>query len=255
MDASHVYKPIVQNTFRILTILSLEPELSASLREYSLLNPPEYYALSYAWTHESLTASINCDGAPLPVTSDLLEGLRCISTVNGCQSLWADAIYINQIDGDEPVHQVVNMPRIYRNALEDYIWLGPWQYDSDLTMNDITSTSDRFEDVDLDALHLRSDVMGFADWRPGQTSFHPLSLSFLIRRPWFCRLWTYQEIILARTVTFFSGYEKKDLNSFLEFAKLMLDTGFLTYFSKGDPHLPLGEFGADKAGKKCTGEI
>jgi hypothetical protein len=240
MDTSYGYKPISENNFRILTILSVKPELSTSLREHSMLDPPDYCALSYAWTHEPLTASINCDGKMLPVTPDLFEALQCISTVSGCQSLWVDAICINQLDQDEKSHHVFNMHRIYRKAVEVYIWLGPWQYDSHLAMNDITSISDRFEDVDLDALHLNSDVLAFADWRPGQTKFHPVQLFFLIGRPWFRRLWTYQEVLLARKATFFCGYEKKDLNSFLEFAKLMLDTGFLTYFRKGDPHIPLG---------------
>ena len=250
MDGSYVYKRIVPNSFRVLTVLNVEPNLSASLKEYSLLDPPEYYALSYAWNHEPLTASINCDGRTLAVTPDLLEALRCISIVNGCQNLWVDAICVHQSDHDEKAHQVVNMNQVYRNALEVYIWLGPWQYDSHLAMDDITSISDKFEDVDLDALHLRSDIMDFADWRPGRTNFHPVHLFFLFSRPWFRRLWTYQEIVLARTATFFCGYEKKDLKSFLEFAKLMLETGFLHYFRKGDPHIPLGNLNQIRQARK-----
>ena len=240
MEASYVYDPILRNSFRVLTILSVEPELSASLKGYSLVTPPEYYALSYAWNHEPLTASIDCDGHTLAVTPDLLECLRSLSTVNGCQNLWVDAICIYQTDNDEKAHQVENMHQIYRNAQEVYVWLGPWQYDSHLAMADITSISDKFGGVNLDALHLRSDVMDFADWHPERTKFHPLQLFFLISRPWFRRLWTYQEILLAKTATFFCGYDKKDLDAFLEFAKLMLDTGFLHYFKKGDPHIPLG---------------
>jgi Heterokaryon incompatibility protein (HET) len=50
--------------------------------------------------------------------------------VNGCQSLWVDAICINH--NDDKAQQVANMHEIYKNAADVYIWLGPAKDDSDL---------------------------------------------------------------------------------------------------------------------------
>jgi hypothetical protein len=166
------------------------------------------------------------------VTQDLYEGLRCISTVNGCQYLWVDAICISQNNDVEKAHQVANMHEVYRQAADVYVWLGPAANKSDQAMEDVTCISNMFEDVDFRHLSSRPDIRAFANWEPESTKFHLRPLYHLMSRRWCSRLWAYQEVMLARDGTIFCGYAKKDLSSFLEFATLMHRTGFVSWIEE-----------------------
>ena len=101
---------------------------------------------------------------------------------------------------------------IYRSACQTTIWLGPERNDSTLamdTLNDLGSriavdwntytcylmgqNEDEFSVVDL------GETLGFV---PKQWT----SITRLLERPWFERLWIWQEIRLAKRVAVVCGY-------------------------------------------------
>ncbi len=183
-----VHRRVKENDLWVLTVIQLEPEIVTTLSEHSLAQPPEYHAISYAWTHEALTSRIVCNGKDLAVTPDVLECLRCLSTINGCQDLWIDAICIDQEDKEEKAHQVANMHEVYKNAVHVQVWLGPAENKSDLAMDTIKTISDKFEDVHISRIAARQEIMSFGHNLLMSNPSIPLALWHLYSRSWFRRL-------------------------------------------------------------------
>lgn len=141
--------------------------------------------------------------ASLPVTKNLHEALEHLRFKNESRLLWIDAICVNQQDLKERGSQVQHMPDIYSSADSVLIWLGPHsdssgdvmkycnelgpQITRDLDRGTITAASPN--DVDLDSEAFRSRMSPDVKlWS---------SICELLSRPWFGRLWIWQEVMLA----------------------------------------------------------
>ena len=224
-------KSLPENKFRLIELISLEPEIEIRLvevdygasEEENEEEKKEYFAVSYCWGTEADTERIVivderegsgvCHRRFLDVTPHLKEGLRCLYTVlvgaegqswSRSQSprLWIDAICINQADKKEKAVQVKKMYLIYHGAKEVYVWLGPEAEESAAVISAIRDAS-RVEEADADLqtrlLNLKSEAPRLFD----VAMFKPLAA--LSRRAWFRRLWTVQEYVLGEKVRFFCG--------------------------------------------------
>ena len=132
-----------------------------------------YIALSYVWGNPEDQVPITIEDQHLLVTSNLDSALRHIRHVKNEILIWADAVCINQTDDEEKGQQVAQMGDVYKNALRTIIFLGEG-----------TAMSDRHMSI-LESTHF--PVVGS----------HDLALSIL-SRPWFSRIWTFQELILSK---------------------------------------------------------
>ena len=84
-----------------------------------------YEALSYVWGSASNPQSIRIDGHHFPVTANLHAALLCLRDAYLERLIWVDAICINQGDDAEKATQVQLMARIYAQARNVIVWLGP----------------------------------------------------------------------------------------------------------------------------------
>ncbi|CCT74743.1 related to heterokaryon incompatibility protein (het-6OR allele) [Fusarium fujikuroi IMI 58289] len=84
----------------------------------------KYEAVSYVWGRSDITSTIICNGAALPVTTNLELGLRTFRLEDRSRYLWADAVCINQKDEGEKSQQVRKMDKIFREADHVLCWLG-----------------------------------------------------------------------------------------------------------------------------------
>lgn len=141
MSSAYAYRPLVKARveIRLLTLdhpptplrdAHGEPEtrrlISGSLVHISLNERPSYKALSYAWgALASPRYPILVDGDAVMVTQNLHEALELFQTLPRIPTLWIDAVCINQADDGEKRTQVPLMHRIYGEAEETLIWLGP----------------------------------------------------------------------------------------------------------------------------------
>ena len=211
----YIYTPLPPGHIRLLHVppqLGSKGTVSCKLKIFSLHGGPQYEALSYAWGTEQAFEHIVCNGAKLPVTPHLLEGLRSISKALFVQWLWIDAICINQSDDIERASQVMQMVQIYSAAARVVVWMGP----SDITANLISNIRACFEDIDEVA---EDDLSGD---QVRQILSHLLArndFAKLFTTSWFERLWVIQEVVLAHRAIALYGTQVVGLWSVLELGR------------------------------------
>ncbi|KAH6863056.1 heterokaryon incompatibility protein-domain-containing protein, partial [Alternaria alternata] len=119
---------------RSIRVLDLAPgtwdePVNCSLRTVHLDDDdPRYEAISYAWGDHNDRKPVICNGYAITTTRSLFEALQRFRHVNTTRTLWADALCINQADGDEKTLQVRLMSYIYTKAVRVLVWL---QHDDD----------------------------------------------------------------------------------------------------------------------------
>jgi hypothetical protein len=148
---------------------------------------------------------------PLSVYSNLVAALRRVRRPDEALLIWADAICINQNDLEERTSQVQLMSDIFAGAEEVYACLSEGDDDSALP-NDRTIRLMKFFAQNPEQHFLK----GFGDATNITTrSFILITLGNLmlfLRKRWWRRIWTAQEVILARRITMY--YFGKDTISY-----------------------------------------
>jgi len=118
---------------RRIRVLDLHPTrpgtkapLSGTLRTVSLDQNTSFSTLSYCWGPDSQSPSqnITCAGHEIPITQNCHDALSTLSSHFKVQTIWVDAICINQNDDPEKGLQIPLMKDIYGKAKRVYIWLG-----------------------------------------------------------------------------------------------------------------------------------
>ncbi|KAL8905664.1 MAG: hypothetical protein Q9207_002478 [Kuettlingeria erythrocarpa] len=231
---------------RLMTLHSRETsdEIRVTLKNVTLnpKSPPSYEALSYAWgsaqdkvpiqirTAEGIkgtlsesirrlskryrlsTHQVDWRYSSLEVTRNLAVALEHLRYDHKPRALWVDAICINQQDLQERSAQVQLMGDIYRSANQTIVWLGPDEDNSSLALeilDDLGSKirydyytytyppvgkSENDDTLANNKKHLPWDQMEWA------------SIRRLLQRPWFERLWIWQEVMLAHHVVVVCGF-------------------------------------------------
>jgi len=136
------YRPldIDVNEIRLITLLLSDDQdiVRCDFEHVSLINPPEFSALSYCWGKPDITKEILINGIPFPVTTNLESALRHL-VAKGYSRLWVDAMCINLKDKDEKSQQLLWMGSIYRRAKEVVAWIGEENVDSNAAIDAIAS--------------------------------------------------------------------------------------------------------------------
>lgn len=164
--------------------------------------PPDFEALSYTWgsAENPIDIFVGSSGCyTLAVTQNLAEALPYLRLEDRTRTLWIDAICVNQSDMAERTSQVKRMADIYSKATRVIVWLGPASEDSSMAI-DFFNTICSETAVDLQTYSFRPTS---ADtWWADANVPVPLdqaqsnSISSLLSRPWFERLWIWQEVRL-----------------------------------------------------------
>ncbi|KAF2454605.1 heterokaryon incompatibility protein-domain-containing protein, partial [Lineolata rhizophorae] len=184
-DVDAVYGSVpIEPEKRDVRLLQLQPgsyndPIVCSLRVVSLLDHPEYQALSYCWEDPTDRKPITVNSNKFFVTSALECALRNIRDKNIQKLLWVDAICINLQDVREKNHQVRHMMKIFRFADIVLIWLGGKTNDSELAMKMLDDLASLY--------HLRQYWV--------RKNRHGLqALRKLLSRPYWHRRWVVEEI-------------------------------------------------------------
>ncbi|KXX75458.1 Heterokaryon incompatibility protein 6, OR allele [Madurella mycetomatis] len=207
---------------------------------------PPYTALSYVWgdgtmTHRIFVRPAGTEGSGLPgsaevttlaITESMHTVLVHLRDTQEMVTLWADQLCINQEDDVEKSHQVQLMGRIYANAKQVVVWLGPAADESDAVMEAWREIGQAARDLGLEQYYTREKLpllhkMMFdpepddpvtnrfsALVRQAVDVFLPLirdnSIWKWFCRPWFERAWVIQEFCLCEYVLLACGEKRLD---------------------------------------------
>ncbi|KAH6618697.1 heterokaryon incompatibility protein-domain-containing protein [Boeremia exigua] len=179
-----------------------------------LSKAPQYEAISYCWGSTDLCTGIFVStpyhGQQVyRVTENLATCLHSLLVCHQPEKdrpgyIWVDQICINQMDVTERNSQVKQMSEVYKTAARVIVWLGQ---KSGFNLHD----ADLILDPDL-----------YMDWH-GRTILDQTPEWAIFGRPWFSRIWVFQEAVFAKSVSFLLGTELSSWKSFIQMADTILD--------------------------------
>lgn len=200
---SSVSFPTIDPTRQIRLLhlsLNRERSLVCRLHVVSIDDPPPYEALSYVWGNADDLQDLAIDGHAFRVTKNLYAALNYLLLPHGAvRVLWIDAICVNQgteqSDLAERSHQVRLMSHIFSGATNVIAYLGV-PYAGLFEALEFLTVAAGGQQLHVDRL-----TQG-ADWSIPQVC---TALISFFNRPWWGRIWTVQEPIVARKVSFQFG--------------------------------------------------
>lgn len=170
--------------------------------------------MSYRWG-DPRGHSVKCNDQILPVNGNLYYALQRFRLPKQPRLLWVDDICINQDDEKERSQEVQIFHRIYTEAKNVLIWLGPESEDSDVAMDFFLSMmshlSNKRSKQEITDPNLPS--LNNAAYRTRKM----IALNNLLNRPWFTRVWTLQEGAFATRAAVVCGRKELPFSLFEEF--------------------------------------
>ncbi|KAF6822349.1 HETdomain-containing protein [Colletotrichum plurivorum] len=245
---SAVYAPLpdANSYIRLLRIQSVEAtpseatQIRCVLEIFAIEQAPPYNAISYTWGPPTPTQSIYVDGQPREVRENCKAVLLQAYGWGPGEYYWIDAICINQSNLEEKGSQVALMGDLFGKAKIVLACVGEHADDSELLYAmlersaGICGRMGSVEDKYLVPGPLVFEFILWAVWNETETTLKMYrALKAFLGRPYFTRVWVYQELFLARNVTIFCGKSYLPIKLFLG-----LSTGaFWLWFSEAQDGL------------------
>lgn len=198
------YQPLpdYQRFIRLITIaptLSPDEGLIQCSMSQTKLTGARYECLSYRWGKPGPGKLVLIDGKYAYIQENLFEFLDTVRATYR-ETIWIDALCINQDDSTEKGHQVTQMGDIYSEASRVCVWLGR-------PLKQQTGCHNLLECLRQKEYDPTKDV-DILVW---------LMKYFFFNEYWW-RCWIIQEIVLARHVVVMLGSDTSDLSQLIEAA-------------------------------------
>jgi hypothetical protein len=207
---------IEPHSFRVLELQPTRKrtaDLTIRLLEVSINMPPNFEALSYAWESQSLDQSISCDREALLISATCKAALLRLRRKTRSRLLWIDQICINQTCVKEKNHQVAIMGEIYSKAKITIVWLGVNPRGDELLRH--LQESGFLEFCRWLSFRYRPRYHSSSTMR-AERSPKPVPVFHILKSiMWFNRMWTIQEVALARQVKVLSPVREMDYDRFM----------------------------------------
>lgn len=240
--AHYPYRPLDFDTheFRLLTFNLGEHDsgwVPCFVEHASLINPPPYIALSYCWGNPTNTTEMRIGDVGILITENLNSALIEVLTLMKNRGedkvqIWADAVCINQDDGQERSQQVRNMREIYSKATEVIAFVGSAESQAGTQK----STSATMWRVGFTLTGNFADLSFIRGWKDrSQNDVRPdtpssktelASLDDFFNQPYWNRVWIIQELTVARKVLIVYGglhFDWADVAAFLSSQSKLAD--------------------------------
>jgi ankyrin repeat protein len=200
-EGTKIYRQLdaSRHEIRLLKFVdSLESEgEKCSIETFPLDGVPSYTAVSYAWGSRSTHRKIELNGHSTYVAENLWRFLSNMSTLyqkrysEHCHWFWIDALCIDQSSMKERKEQVMLMAAIYSKADKVLVWLGPAYQGNDEAMKALARPPTYWQ---IKKCYLKL-------WK----SSGGTQIMQLCRRRYWTRLWTFQELEMAKEITLMCG--------------------------------------------------
>lgn len=209
-EIKYQYLPLPPNSIRVLDLhpgsffsKRRHSPIHVSINIISLTSVPQYEAISYVWGPQDVLHNIHCLDAHgirvLKVGENLYRALLRLrpdrQTSGQARRLWIDQICINQDNIAERNAQVTLMGQIFEHAERTVVWLGEEDHDTKLA---------------CDFLHKHARRVHDEEWvkkiqTQRRTACGLVATLEIACRPWFRRVWTFQEAAMAREILILCG--------------------------------------------------
>lgn len=234
-SSTPLYPTLADGALRLVRLKAgaWEEPLDCELRTFNAESVPPYIALSYVWgnLNNKVRLQLNCQD--FNATENLYHALRRIRAwdrTNEAQDLklgvdtdnllwiWADAICIDQNNTDEKSSVIPRMGEIYHNAERVICWLGSNEELDDSNIQLLFDKSKNlyswfrrmgycskanlewYSQLMVNLLRENVDELKQAFRDEFGELYDPFSrsLQYVMTRPYFSRIWTVQESVLAQ---------------------------------------------------------
>lgn len=186
-----------------LTHNEADDVLSAVIENVSIDTNPDFVALSYVWGPQEPSTPILFGKSELRIGLNLDRVLRLLVRQGWSDKLYVDRLSIDQDSLDERAQQVLLMGEIFGKAKMVLVWLGDATSNTKLAFETISSLA-------KDLLQRQKESGNSAE-RPHDIQYpvfeNPAAAAIrqILNMPWFTRVWTFQEIVLARSAVLKCG--------------------------------------------------
>ena len=196
---------LTEGHIRLVKIETNDGVICCNTRTFGLESSEAYVALSYTWGSPIARHRIVLDGRRHLVPKNLW---RFLQQVQGLRNrfpawFWIDVLCINQSCQWEKTHQVGIMSKIFENAERVIVWTGPAYGASEKAMEALSEPPSSSK-------HNKTLAKIFAN------PVGPAIQSFC-ERPYWRRLWVFQELKFARDITLVCGKMTLSWRRFKEF--------------------------------------
>lgn len=208
---TYIYRPLIgERDFRLINLLqgAGDDPITLTIYHASLDSNPAYEALSYVWGPQHPAQIIQCNDSYLGIGENLAGALRCLRKPDVPQVLWVDRLAINQENNAERTRQVGLMADIYSLASAVVVWLGPADHFTDTAFGLLDKVYTQVQEIwnsQKVSKAARINPELYATVYPPSEDSRWLAIRSLLTRPWFSRVWTFQEIVLARNAHLYCG--------------------------------------------------
>lgn len=204
----HEELPDASTCIRLLEIISVKKRrekkrdipIHCKLTTWPKANAPEYTAISYTWGSPSLVAVIFVNGKRMEVRRNCEDVLRHPCRGKG-GFFWIDAICINQADNHEKSFQVANMGEVFRNARQTLACVGRHEDDSEIIFKKLHRHNSNWKSLNV-----------YGQDHPWPESMRESTIvelynafGMFLKRPYFQRVWIYQELVFGRDIQICCG--------------------------------------------------
>lgn len=255
-----------------LRLLSIFPAATHTPIETVLVSVPlrsatplVYDALSYVWGPASDRVDIKCNGKIVSITQSLSEALLHLRSDTDEHTLWIDQLCINQENTTERDQQVTLMGDIYSLARKVVVWLGPSDNETGTVWTLLQKVSElqHFEAHEVfDLARKKPQPLQVQDSCLSNSSYHSTAdaqpklssskdsrefpdiptgdspewkaVERFLQRPWFLRMWTYQEVVLSKICIVRCGSYSMTWSDLSDSCKAITYGGFSVYIDGKD---------------------
>jgi len=221
--ATFKHSPLVDQ-FNEIRLLDLQPGQRGDMLEISIrharLNDDylDYEALSYTWGAEGASHHVSINGLQFAVRPNLFHCLNELRRPTDVQTLWIDAISIDQTNIAERSHQVRSMDKIYTFASVVRIWLGApssWTKELFVFLNTTAEQQASLPSHKRHSLKVEGMLLGERD----RATPILRTLRDICSRPYWERAWILQEVMLSGIKILHCGSYKAQWNVFYDVLK------------------------------------
>jgi hypothetical protein len=165
-----------------------------------------YTASSYVWGDHSQRGQIGLGGEVVDITASLDAALRNIRNISRPHCIWVDALCMDQSHMVERGRQVAMMGQIYSMASNTVIYMRPLNPECATVLETVTPMLSKMSgywveiSINVDNNDIQLDQHAEMEDEPciDAAAAVRLAESDLLARPWFIRVWVYQELTLSK---------------------------------------------------------